>query len=117
MLNRIEKSATLLTFLRTSRCSSSGRPGSLQHHDCSRPAKTPSSGRGRDAALLVVGLSDRWSEVGLGAARLELARSARPPTLLVRRGVRPGGIAPPDRFTRYTWILADGQESGITTRR
>jgi hypothetical protein len=49
----------------------------------------------RDAGLLVVGLSTRWHQEGLGEARLTLAREATPPTLLVRRGLRPGGLAPP----------------------
>ena len=49
----------------------------------------------RDAGLLVVGLSTRWHREGLGQARLRLAREAAPPTLLVRRGLRPGGLAPP----------------------
>ena len=61
-----------------------------------------------DAGFLVVGLSDRWAEEGLGPVRLALARDARPPTLIVRRGVRPGGIAPHDGLTRYTWSLAEG---------
>ena len=63
----------------------------------------------QDAGFLVVGLSDRWTEEGLGPARLALARGARPPTLIVRRGVRPGGIAPQDGLTRYTWSLAQEQ--------
>jgi DNA-binding SARP family transcriptional activator len=59
----------------------------------------------RDAALLVVGLSTRWHREGLGAARLRLAREAAPPTLLVRRGLRPGGLAPPPALTRFTWSI------------
>ena len=58
------------------------------------------------AGLLVVGLSERWSQEGLGPVRLALARSARPPVLLVRRGLRPGGLAPVEGLTRYTWSLA-----------
>jgi hypothetical protein len=61
-----------------------------------------------DASLLVVGLSARWQSEGLGAARLELARSARVPTLLVRRGLRPGGLAPNETMTRFTWSLVPG---------
>jgi DNA-binding SARP family transcriptional activator len=61
-----------------------------------------------DASLLVVGLSARWQSEGLGAARLELARSARVPTLLVRRGLRPGGLAPNETMTRFTWSLIPG---------
>jgi DNA-binding SARP family transcriptional activator len=59
----------------------------------------------RDAGLLVVGLSTRWHRVGLGPARLRLAREAVPPTLLVRRGLRPGGLAPPSALTRFTWSI------------
>jgi DNA-binding SARP family transcriptional activator len=59
----------------------------------------------RDAGLLVVGLSTRWHSDGLGAARLRLAREATPPTLLVRRGLRPGGLAPPAALTRFTWSI------------
>lgn len=53
----------------------------------------------RDAGLLVVGLSSRWHREGLGPARLRLARQATPPTLLVRRGLRPGGLARPPALT------------------
>jgi len=59
----------------------------------------------RDAGLLVVGLSTRWHREGLGPARLRLAREATPPTLLVRRGLRPGGLAPPNTLTRFTWSI------------
>jgi DNA-binding SARP family transcriptional activator len=59
----------------------------------------------RDARLLVVGLSTSWHGEGLGPARLRLARDAQPPTLLVRRGLRPGGLAPPAALTRFTWSI------------
>jgi DNA-binding SARP family transcriptional activator len=59
----------------------------------------------RDAGVLVVGLSKRWHHEGLGKARLRLAREATPPTLLVRRGLRPGGLAPPAALTRFTWSI------------
>ena len=58
-----------------------------------------------ESGLLVMGLSSRWHQEGVGAARLALAREARPQTLLVRRGLRPGGLAPPETYTRYTWTL------------
>jgi hypothetical protein len=60
-------------------------------------------GAAHDAALVVLGLSDRWAQEGLGAARLAVAREARSPVVLVRRGVRPGGRAPPEARTRFTW--------------
>jgi DNA-binding SARP family transcriptional activator len=59
-----------------------------------------------DAGLLVVGLSPRWRQEGLGPTRLAVAREARPPTLLVRRGLRPGGLAPRESLTRFTWTIA-----------
>jgi DNA-binding SARP family transcriptional activator len=74
------------------------------------PLLTPPGDEGmleasRDAGLLVVGLSTRWHREGLGPARLRLAREATPPTLLVRRGLRPGGLAPPAALTRFTWSI------------
>jgi DNA-binding SARP family transcriptional activator len=58
-----------------------------------------------EAGLLVVGLSVRWRQEGIGATRLAVATKARPPTLLVRRGLRPGGLAPRESLTRFTWTL------------
>jgi DNA-binding SARP family transcriptional activator len=57
------------------------------------------------AGLLVVGLSDRWRNEGLGRLRGELAEQPPAPTLFVRRGARPGGIAPADTRTRFRWSL------------
>jgi DNA-binding SARP family transcriptional activator len=57
-----------------------------------------------DAALLVAGLSPRWKREGVGGERHELARAA--PVLLVRKGLRPGGLAPRESLTRFTWTLA-----------
>jgi Kef-type K+ transport system membrane component KefB/nucleotide-binding universal stress UspA family protein len=55
------------------------------------------------AALLVVGLSDRWREEGLGPTRSEIARAAPAPVLFVRRGTRPGALAPREDVTRFSW--------------
>jgi DNA-binding SARP family transcriptional activator len=63
-------------------------------------------GLGRSAALLVVGLSDRWRLEGLGELRATLASECPAPVLFVRRGVRPSGLAPRETATRYTWSLA-----------
>ena len=57
------------------------------------------------AATLVVGLSERWQSEGLGKARTQLVREALCPVVLVRRGVRPGGLAPPGALTRFTWSV------------
>jgi DNA-binding SARP family transcriptional activator len=59
-----------------------------------------------EAAVVVVGLPERWSRDGLGQIRSALAARARPPALLVRRGLRPGGLAPRESVTRFTWTLA-----------
>jgi Kef-type K+ transport system membrane component KefB len=55
------------------------------------------------SGLLVLGLSERWKEEGLGATRSEIAKSAPAPTLFVRRGLRPGALAPRGDVTRFTW--------------
>jgi hypothetical protein len=31
--------------------------------------------------------------------------AAGPPVVFVRRGLRPGGLAPPEGVTRFTWSL------------
>jgi DNA-binding SARP family transcriptional activator len=61
-----------------------------------------------DAAIVVVGLSDRWQKEGLGKTRAALAQIERPPVLLVRRGLRPGGLAPRESLTRFTWSIRPG---------
>jgi Kef-type K+ transport system membrane component KefB len=58
------------------------------------------------AGLLVVGLSDRWRQEGLGAMRTELARSAAAPILFVRRGTRPGVLGTEQEGTRFSWSRA-----------
>jgi DNA-binding SARP family transcriptional activator len=58
-----------------------------------------------DAGLVVVGLTERWRRQGLGRTRAALA-TAPGVTLLVRRGLRPGGLAPQPGDTRFTWTIA-----------
>jgi hypothetical protein len=55
------------------------------------------------AGLLVIGLSDRWRQEGLGPVRSEIAKAAPAATLFVRRGLRPGALAPRGNETRFTW--------------
>jgi DNA-binding SARP family transcriptional activator len=57
-----------------------------------------------EAGVTVVGLSDRWRTEGLGPSRAALAGCGYP-TLLVRKGLRPGGLAPAENLTRFTWSL------------
>jgi hypothetical protein len=58
-----------------------------------------------EAAVVVVGLPERWRRSGLGRVRGALAANARAPMLLVRGGLRPGGLAPRESLTRFTWTL------------
>jgi hypothetical protein len=62
----------------------------------------------KEAGIVVVGLTERWRRDGLGQARTALATQPFAATVLVRRGVRPGGLAPRDSDTRYTWTIAAG---------
>ena len=55
--------------------------------------------------LVVVGLSHRWQQEGLGPARSALVAREDGATLLVRRGLRPGGLAPAGHETRFTWTI------------
>ena len=59
------------------------------------------------AGLFVVGLSDRWQQEGLGALRSEIANAGIAPTLFIRRGERPGALAPRDDLTRFRWSSAE----------
>jgi DNA-binding SARP family transcriptional activator len=61
------------------------------------------------AGLLVVGLSERWRQEGLGPLRAGLADAPPAPTVFARRGPRPGGLAPPETRTRFSWSLTRDQ--------
>jgi DNA-binding SARP family transcriptional activator len=58
-----------------------------------------------ETTLLISAVSERWLSEGLGATRLELARSAPCPVMFVRRGQRPGGLSPPESLTLYRWSM------------
>jgi len=70
------------------------------------PGAEPVIRAAEEAGLLVVGLPSTWRQEGLGATRLAVVLGARPPVLLVRGGLRPGGLAPQESLTRFTWTLA-----------
>jgi hypothetical protein len=66
------------------------------------------------AGLLVIGLSDRWRREGLGPVRAGIAKAASAPVLFVRRGTRPGALAPrTGDVTRFAWSSA-GQPGAPT---
>jgi DNA-binding SARP family transcriptional activator len=57
------------------------------------------------AGLLVLGVSERWRAEGIGKTRAALVANPPAPTVLVRRGLRPSGIAPQVTMTRFTWSI------------
>jgi DNA-binding SARP family transcriptional activator len=59
-----------------------------------------------DAGVVAIGLTERWRREGLGRTRTALATAGTVPVLLVRRGMRPGGLAPRESDTRFTWTIA-----------
>jgi DNA-binding SARP family transcriptional activator len=71
------------------------------------PGPTQLAAAAGAAAISVIGLPERWRTDGLGSARAAVAAGGRP-VLLVRKGLRPGGIAPPQNLTRFTWSLGTG---------
>jgi DNA-binding SARP family transcriptional activator len=71
-----------------------------------RPGRETIATLAKGAGLLLVGLSERWRTEGLGDTRRALVADPVAPTALVRRGLRPGGIAPRDALTRFTWSIA-----------
>jgi DNA-binding SARP family transcriptional activator len=67
------------------------------------PGEEPLLTAADGASAIVAGLSERWTREGIGAVRLALARRAPCPVLLVRSGLRPGGLAPAHAMTSFTW--------------
>ena len=60
-----------------------------------------------EAHIVLVGLPDDWRSRGAGRTRAHLAARLNAPSFLVRGGVRPGGLAPEESLTRFTWTLGD----------
>jgi Kef-type K+ transport system membrane component KefB len=59
------------------------------------------------AGLLVIGLSERWRDEGLGPVRAGIAKAAPAPILFVRRGTRPGALAPrTGDLQKFAWSRA-----------
>ena len=57
------------------------------------------------ATAVVAGFPTRWRVEGLGEARRALVERSTAPVLLVHRGMRPGGLAPRESRTRFSWSL------------
>src|SRR5262249_31325143 len=71
-----------------------------------RPGETGVVDAAADARLLVLGLSERWREAGIGTVRAGIAAAASAPVLFVRSGSQRRGIAPSQTMTRFTWTQA-----------
>ncbi len=59
----------------------------------------------RPATVVVTGFPTRWRAEGLGELRTALIGDGSLPVLLVHRGTRPGGLAPRESRTRFSWSL------------
>ena len=80
------------------------------------PGRTGILESAEGAGLLVIGLSERWRQEGLGPTRAEIARSAPVATVFVRRGRRRGALAPQEDVTRFAWSSVRGPEGTAPTR-
>jgi DNA-binding SARP family transcriptional activator len=56
------------------------------------------------AGLVITGLAESWRTAGIGEARRALG-AGDAPLVLVHRGPRPGGLAPTESRTRFSWTL------------
>jgi DNA-binding SARP family transcriptional activator len=56
------------------------------------------------ASSVVMGISPRWRSEGIGATRRALLR-ADVPLVVAHCGLRPGGLAPVESRTRFTWTV------------
>ena len=74
-----------------------------------RPMLAPPSPKGlRDAVesagVVIIGVSENWRTAGIGDTRRALVEGGAP-LVLVHRGPRPGGLAPRESRTRFSWTL------------
>jgi DNA-binding SARP family transcriptional activator len=56
------------------------------------------------AGAVIIGVTESWRSAGIGDARRALV-AAGAPLVLVHRGPRPGGLAPQESRTRFSWTL------------
>lgn len=75
------------------------------------PLLSPSGSRGIAAAaadtagLLVLGLSERWRDEGLGRTRASLCAEPPCPVVVTHRGARTGLLRPPSMSSRFPWSV------------
>jgi hypothetical protein len=63
------------------------------------------------AGAVIVGVSESWRSTGIGDARRALL-TAPARVVLVHRGPRPGGLAPTESRTRFSWTLDYPPQAG-----
>ena len=73
-----------------------------------RPAAAACGRRPRAPGCSSSACPTAGAQEGLGRARAELVDDPPAPTVLVRRGPRPGGLAPREAPTRFGWSLTAG---------
>jgi DNA-binding SARP family transcriptional activator len=76
------------------------------------PALTVAGERGildeaETARVVIAGLGRGWRAGDLGWTRRTLVGRSASPVVLVHRGLRPGGLAPRQTLTRFTWSLSE----------
>jgi hypothetical protein len=79
------------------------------------PSSAGLAAAARSASHLVLGLSDRWRDEGIGSFRMAVATAAaatHTTVIVTRQGIRPGGLAPPDARSRFTWSLGPPRPAG-----
>jgi DNA-binding SARP family transcriptional activator len=74
-----------------------------------RPMLAPPSPEGlrhavEPAGVVIIGLAESWRSAGIGNTRRALLTGGAP-LVLVHRGPRPGGLAPTESRTRFSWTL------------
>ena len=120
LISRVEDAPLLHRRLRRRRTRRAGRQpvaGVGRPHPAAHERHRRRAGAGRAgsegvvdlaarARTFVIGLSPRFRETGLGETRTEIAARVAVPALFVRRGTRPGVLAPGRSVTRFSWSLS-----------
>lgn len=60
------------------------------------------------ASVVLLGLGETWRKQGVGELRTAAAARLDVPAVIVRRGLRPGGLSSPENLTRFNWSLGGG---------
>ena len=72
------------------------------------PSSSALAAAAETASHVILGLSDRWRDEGLGSFRAAVAAQSPGIVIATRRGLRPSGLAPREALTRFRWSIAPG---------